>query len=638
MLSGNILARGLKKRKGPVDLTTLEEFRETTDGKHFLPPKKVSIKGLRVSGKVIGVKDVFRDGQARPFATTFKIVVTGKFSPEDVGDPQVCTVIDQKTAWIHPMWSEYFAHDTVEKEKFFKEHPDASREKRTYKDPVPIGKLILKPMSIIDVQVTLKEPAPGIPAPRFATSAGEVELGNWITFTNLHFAIKRQSGQAKYEAGEAVPYPCSEFEDFTRLSEFSLAFIPFPNLPESLEPTTEKQAAVLAEMRRQMQITDKKAVNEYFISAINSVEAEQVIPDEELEKMKSMLIFRNPDAHDQEFLHSLGIDVMPLKLYVDIGSSTKNGAWNTITTTVNACLFDEDGQKSSTISYLLKFYGAGSMIMKKMHISSWPGTAVVSRLIEQAIDSLVVYGSVDIGATMSAEQMVDAEGNRITDTTVVVKVEDMELDMVSAIQSAGLPLTFDTVSLLLKNNELGTVDCRKGDWKYTPEDNAPIINLTETSFPASPDYDYYMVACGLPQINIERFKDKCQDHFKGDVEAASDSVMKYLLGLKGADTTLWAKEVAKITFTQKMYEAPMIFGINKVYLQTYRPRVPTTADEKFKLLGEWQKKAVQFYSIDVADEGQRRGDLDSSESGADQQQSKRTKLQHGDATTVENPL
>lgn len=604
MLSKSSFGRGLSPR-GPVPIEALAAFNEKTSGMKFLLPKKMKVKGLGVAGVVIGMKHVFRkesNGVGMPFKTIYRFVVTGAFGPDDVGDPDVCGVIDPQTAYVNMLWHEYFGHDKKEEDEYRKQYPNLD-SKRKFKNPVAIGRILIKPFSVIDVSYELRAPAPGSPVQKLVTSNGDVGIGSWIKFTNLHYEIKRKSNAAEFKAGAATAYCRSEFENYLAIADFGMAMIPFPNIPEPLETSTLEQVETLYAIEKQMRIATEAPVD-YFKSTIDGLIAEQKLSQEELENIKSLLVFSYIDDEHKKFLNSMGVDFGAWKIEVEAVQTETKGCWNTMTSTVNGIYFAEDGS-SRKLSYLLNFMGCSDMVLKKMGIGSGPGTKIVSRLIAGAERTIRVFGTINLPATLKSTLLVDAEGNPITDDTIVVDVVDFDIDMIAAIMKCGIPLTIEHVNWLLRSDEWGTLTMRNpaNPRPYNYDEKQGFINLTESLMPADgAEFKYYVVASAISQMSVNRFHKVCNSMFKGDVEKASHSVMKYLLNLPGAEPAIWEEEVGAVTFKNKTWEAPIIFGISKKYLETYRPRQELTAADRLQKMNEWKAKAVEFYKIDKAPE------------------------------------
>lgn len=600
MLSKSAFNRGVSPR-GPVEITKLEEFSKRVGGMKIQVPKKMKVKGLGVAGVVIGMKHVFKGGAnnsvGSPFKTVYRLVVTGRFSPEDVGDPDVCGVIDSRTAYVKLMWHEYFKHNKEEEDEYRKTHPKLDT-KRKFKDPVPIGRVIIKPLSVIDVSFDLKSPAAGAPVQKLVTSNGDVGIGSWIKFTNLHYEIKRNNNTAEFKAGAAISYCRSEFENYFNIGDFAMAMIPFPVIPESLEPTTLEQIETLALMERQLRIADK-AMTEFFKNTVDGLLVEQKLPQDELENLKSLLVFSFVDEEHKKFLNSLGVDFSPWKIEAECVQTETKGHWTTMNATVNGISFDQNGD-TRKLSYFLNFVNCNEIVLKRMGIGSAAGVKIVSRLMAAAERNIRVYGTINLPATLRSTLLVDTEGNPITDDTIVVDVVDIEIDMIGAIMKAGIPLTLEHVNLLLRSDEWGTLTLRSPSTPrtYNYDDRQGFINLTESLMPADGnEFVYYVVAFGISQMSVNRFYRLRDGTFKGDTEKASQSVMKYLLNLPGADPQLWEEEVNSLQFKNKIWEAPMIFGINKKFLETYHPRAELSASDRMKKMEEWRTKAIEFYKI-----------------------------------------
>jgi hypothetical protein len=611
MLSKSSFTRGISPR-GPVEISKLEEFSKRVGGMKIQVPKKMKIKGLAVAGVVIGMKHVFKGGSnnsvGSPFKTVYRIVITGRFSPEDVGDPATCGVIDSRTAYVVPMWHEYFKHDKKEEDEYRKTHPNLDG-KRKFKDPVGIGKVIIKPLSVIDVSFELKSPAPGAPVQKLVTSNGDVGIGSWIKFTNLHYEIKRNNNTAEFKAGAATSYCRSEFENYFNVGDFGMAMVPFPVIPEPLEATTPEQIETLALMERQLQIADK-AMTEFFKNSIDGLLVEQKLPQDELENLKSLLVFSFVDEEHKKFLNNLGVDFNPWKIEAECIQTETKGHWTTMNATVNGISFGQNGE-TRKLSYFLNFVNCNDIVLKRMGIGSAPGVKIVSRLIAAAERNIRVYGTINLNSTLRSTLLVDTEGNPITDDTIVVDVVDIEMDMIGAIMKAGIPVTLEHVNFLLRSDDWGTATLRSPNTPrtYNYDEKQGFINLTESLMPADGnEFVYYVVAFGISQMSVNRFYKVCSGQFKGDTEKASLSVMKYLLSLPGAEPAIWEEEVNTLAFKNKAWEAPMIFGISKKHLETYRARPELTAVDRQQKLSEWMAKAVEFYKFDTEGQGEEEGE------------------------------
>lgn len=593
MFSKEVRKRGLERRE-EVDLTKLQQFHDAMEGKYFIPPKKVSVKGLALSGRVIEVTKLFKGDASHPWGQRFKFQITGPFSKSNVGDDKACRVYDATTAVLYPLWNEHFSIRDKLKEEFFTQYPDASKD-REYTYGVPCGAILLKPGLIIDIQVTLREIEKGVPAPLFATSAGLVKSGSWITFTNVSYQVRRHANRTHYEASSAVPYPRSSHEEYSKISEFSLATIPFPILPDVAKPTNQAQHDLKAKIDKLLD-DPSKPITDFFNNAIQDVIVEQWLEPALLDQLKNLFIFRNVGPEYATFLTQLGVDVLPWQLKVESGNSSTKGQWNTFLCTIHTCKLDWDGEISQKISYKVKCSDLETIVNRRLFIHSDPGRALTPKLIEAVKDSLVLYCTIDIRQSMSGELVVEADGSQLNDRTLVAKVQDFELDLVGAILATGIPLSLDSVNILFRNNELGTADCRKAPKAgYEPEDSDPIVNFTECALYPEQDRCYFLVAVGIPAIAVARFTDKVKSHFNDDTLAASDSLIKYLLRIKGCDEQMWNKDVERITFKNKLYEAPMIYGVKQELVKDYEPKQPMSVDDRFRNFGAWTKEITEFY-------------------------------------------